>query len=131
MVRLANRSALVALSLVCLGFWSAGICAGATAKRAAATSPSTLAAANLTQQALDAELVGDSKLRGELLAKAIAADPDFAPARWQNGQVKFQGEWKTIAEVGQHVSGNPRWAEYGERRRDLTGDVTEPMELAQ
>jgi hypothetical protein len=94
------------------------------------TSPS-LVAAQLVQQALDAEMAGDSARRAELLAAALEADPDFAPAHWHQGEINFQGEWKSFAEIGQQVSGDPRWTEYRQRRRALTGDAAEHMELAQ
>jgi hypothetical protein len=92
--------------------------------------PESLAAARLVQEALDAEIRGDAARRAELLAAALEADPDFAPAHWHRGEVKFNGEWRSIADVGQTVSGDPRWAEYRERRRALTGSAAEHLELA-
>lgn len=88
-------------------------------------------AAVLVQEALDADAAGHATLRHNLLAMAIEADPEFAPARWQTGQIKFEGEWKNVAEIGEQVSGDPRWDEYRERRRALTGSVDEHMALGQ
>src|SRR5262245_23429928 len=58
----------------------------------------------LVQAALDAELAGDAVKRAALLDQAIAADPDFAPARWQSGQVKFDGSWRRVDEVATIVA---------------------------
>jgi len=100
----------------------------ATARGDALPTHGAKRAAALVQQALDAELAGDEALRRDLLAKAIKADPEFAAARWQLGQIKFQGEWKDVAEIGATVSGDPRWEEYNERRA-LAGSVDEHLAL--
>ena len=109
-----------------------GVTLGSTARgESKSPNPKSLMAAQLVQQALDAEMVGDATRRAELLAAALEADPDFAPAHWHRGEVKFNGQWKSIADVGQSISGDPRWAEYRERRRALTGGAAEHQELAQ
>lgn len=136
MLRRTLHCALVVLSVACGNSWQARLAAGAPTQSVASPQRDGLPthraqrAAVLVQQALDAELAGDAKLRGEFLAKAMAADPDYAPARWHNGQVKFQGEWKSVSDVGRQISGDPRWAEYRQRRRALTGSVDEHVELA-
>jgi hypothetical protein len=87
-------------------------------------------APRLVQEALDAELAGDAAGRDALLAQALKADPEFAPARWQSGQTKFQGQWRTPAEVQQFVSVHPDWAEYRRLRDSLGANVGAHIELA-
>jgi hypothetical protein len=41
----------------------------------------------LVHAALQAELDGSPAQRQRLLAEALEADPDYAPARWHSGQV--------------------------------------------
>ena len=73
----------------------------------------------LVEAVLQAGLAGDTAKRNELLAEAVAADGDYAPARWHSGQVKFNGLWQTPAKVGQLVSSLPRYREYRELARRL------------
>jgi hypothetical protein len=70
------------------------------------------AAPALVQAALDAEAAGAAASRSELLDRAMAADPDFAPARWQAGQVKFDGRWRSADEVAALVAHDARWTGY-------------------
>jgi hypothetical protein len=76
-------------------------------------------APTLVQAALDAELVGDRTRRAALLAEAVQADPYFPPARWHNGQVKFDGQWRNLDEVQELVTKDPRWIGYRELRDRL------------
>jgi hypothetical protein len=73
----------------------------------------------LVQAALDAELAGDAAGRSTLLAEALHADPDFAPARWHKGQVKFDDQWRSLEEVQALVGKNLRWIGYRELREQL------------
>ena len=47
--------------------------------------------ADLVKAALRTELDGPSESRKQLLDEALARDPDFAPARWHLGFVRFDG----------------------------------------
>lgn len=69
-------------------------------------------AAPLFEQALRADADGQTKLRADLLREALRLDPEFQLARWHLGQVFFQGKWRSILNVGQLVSHDPRWQEY-------------------
>jgi hypothetical protein len=88
-------------------------------------------AAGLVQAALDAELAGDMSRRGELLAMAVAADPDYAPARWHSGLVNFGGKWRTAEMVQELVTHDARWDEYRELRDSRGAAAADHLELAQ
>lgn len=81
-------------------------------------------APRLVEQALAAGVTGNVDERAALLKRASAADGDFAPARWQQGQVKFDGKWRTPAEVAEHVAADERWKEY-ESLRSEAGETAE------
>src|SRR5262249_619933 len=61
-------------------------------------------APGLVRAALDAEVRGDVAARAKLLNDAIAADPDFAPARWQAGFVQQNKEWLTLQQAAERSS---------------------------
>ena len=50
----------------------------------------------LVQAAQRAEEQGDTTRRKELLAKALAIDPNYAGRRWQAGYVRAGDHWETI-----------------------------------
>ncbi len=106
---------------------------GPRARAAESTSPSPTPgeAPRLVQAALDAELAGDATRRSELLAQALAADPDYGPARWHNGQVKFDGQWRSIDEVRRTASSDARWREYEGLRRATSDGVDDQVALAE
>jgi hypothetical protein len=87
-------------------------------------------AAKLVEKALAAGLAGDNAGRVNLLKQAIAADPEYAPARWQSGQLKFQGAWKTPTEVAEAVAYGRRWRDYKELRTSATA-LADHVALAQ
>jgi hypothetical protein len=87
-------------------------------------------AASLVQAALDAEQAGNSASRTALLDQAMAADPDYAPARWHRGQVKFDGKWRSLAEIGLLVSKDQRYVDYRDYRDSLEGAPEDHEELA-
>jgi hypothetical protein len=87
-------------------------------------------AAPFVQAALDAEQAGDASQRSALLAQAVAADPDFAPARWQSGQLMFDGAWRTPEEIERLVQNHHRWADYRSRREVVEGTPQDHLELA-
>lgn len=88
-------------------------------------------APQLVQAALDAEAAGDAARRSELLSKALAVDPDYGPARWQSGQVNFQGKWRTADEVADLVSHNESWMKYDELRKERSESLEGHVQLAE
>lgn len=104
----------------------------AAAPTAASTSSSASPrAAKLVEQALAAGIAGNVAERGKLLSQAASADADFAPARWQQGQVKFDGQWRTPAEVAKHVADDPRWKQYEALRAEAGETPADHLNLAQ
>ena len=66
------------------------------------------AAAQLVEQALQAELAGDTRLRRALLDEALRVNPAYSPARWQSGQIFFDGCWRNVGEVSDLVTQDHR-----------------------
>jgi hypothetical protein len=81
-------------------------------------------AVELVRGAQAAASRGDVTARDELLARAVAADADYAPARWLRGEVRFRGKWLDLLEVCGMVAGDPHYAEY-RRLRAETPDTLE------
>lgn len=69
-------------------------------------------AAALVEEALNREIYGQGKERDELLAKATAASPDFAPARWHRGEVQVDGKWIDSTEASAALEGDRRLENY-------------------
>jgi hypothetical protein len=88
------------------------------------------AAAGLVQAGLRAEAAGDDRERGRAIDKALAAAPDFAPARWQKGQVRFEGKWVPFEDAQQVAAANPLFAEYRKLREELGGTIQGQESLA-
>ncbi|MBA3481659.1 MAG: hypothetical protein H0T51_07575 [Pirellulales bacterium] len=127
MERTLGRCALIACPL------SLALLAGAV--RAAgddryAPPPSGRSADALVAAALEAEAAGDADARARLLAEAIAVDGDHAPARWLNGELKFEGKWRDLIEVGAVVNHDRRWREYAKLKESTANTVDGHAELA-
>ena len=52
--------------------------------------------AQLVRNALQLELEGDNEYRALALGTALKQAPDYAPARWQLGQVQVDAEWVDV-----------------------------------
>lgn len=87
-------------------------------------------APRLVEQALTAGLAGDQQRKADLLKRASSADGDFAPARWQLGEVKFEGEWRTPEEVAKYVAADERRQKYENMREGNVASVDEHADLA-
>ncbi|WP_428306782.1 polymorphic toxin-type HINT domain-containing protein [Lacipirellula sp.] len=96
-----------------------------------AAEPNPNAASQLTVEALAAQLVGEVQERDALLEEAIAADPNFAPARWQRGEMLDQGKWRSVASVQKRLAANPSREEYLELRDSSPDTLAAHAELAQ
>ena len=94
-----NPSRAVCLSLIVL------------ARVAAAAAGPSERAAELLNQAIVAGLAGEADQKDALLAEALDAAPDFAPARWQAGQVRYLDEWLPVAEAQRRAAADPRQLE--------------------
>jgi Pretoxin HINT domain len=85
----------------------------------------------LVQAALKAELTGHSVERAALLEQALALDPDFAPARWQSGFVRWDGQWLKVDEVPGRARDNEQLAAYRKQRDQLIDTADNHRALAQ
>lgn len=103
----------------------------ATPSAASTSSAASPRAAKLVEQALAAGVAGNVAERGKLLNQASSADADYAPARWQQGQLKFDGQWRTPAQVAQHVADDPRWQQYEALRAEAGETPADHLNLAQ
>ncbi len=95
MVRKHLRSSFVVLLSFVGTCGSHALAATATGDSEKATA-NTPPAAQCVQGAIAAEVRADRAERDRLVEQALRVSPDFPPARWQAGQVRFDGEWLTI-----------------------------------
>ena len=112
--------------------WGGVDALAAELERPQAASPGyATGAPELVQAALEAELAGDLAGRKELVEQSLDSDADFAPARWQKGEIKFNGKWKSPEEIASLVKRDPRWAEYRKLRDAGDGSMATHASLAQ
>jgi hypothetical protein len=95
-----------------------------------ASSQTARSAPELVQQALQVELYARGTSREELLRAALQADPDYAPARWQSGYVRFGKQWLSLDQTREKFSSDPRLAEYARLRREQAGSPDGELFLA-
>ena len=98
---------------------------------ASSSASESAGAAKLVKQALAVGLNGNVDERAALLQRAADADADFAPARWQQGLVNFDGQWRTPAEVANRVAADPRRQEYEALRAEAAETPANHLRLAQ
>ena len=84
----------------------------------------------LVQTALESELDGHSELRSDSLVSALAIDPDYAPARWHSGFVRWESQWFTPDEVAKSSMSDPLLVEYRKRRDALVDKADDHRTLA-
>lgn len=95
------------------------ICSGALAQSVrTATDTIDAATATLVRGAAEADSRGNQTLRDTLLREALAMDSDNPLARWQSGQVEFDGQWRSLEEVRSLATTDRRREEY----RELVAD---------
>ena len=88
------------------------------------------AAQQLISEALHLEIYGESAERARLLDEALAIVPDYAPAMWQRGYVRYQNRWVTVDEFVQRFGQESRRAAYQRTREKYPETVAGQMELA-
>src|ERR1044072_958465 len=94
-----GRSFFPATSLCC---GVIALAANACCVRALATDTTNVTTAErLVADALRAEVAGQGDQRTALLDEAVGVAPDFAPARWQSGQIERDGRWVPVGETQQ------------------------------
>jgi tetratricopeptide (TPR) repeat protein len=86
--------------------------------------------AELVNAALRSELDGPSEVRKSLLDRALELDPNYAPARWHSGYVRWDDKWLTLDEVAKRAADDKQLAEYRKRRDVLVDRADDHRELA-
>jgi tetratricopeptide (TPR) repeat protein len=88
-------------------------------------------AERLVRAALESECGGPSAAREQLLKQALALDPEFAPARWQSGFVRWNGGWQSLDVVGRLASTDKTLAEYRRLREGMVDTADNQRALAE
>lgn len=98
---------------------------------AASPSPKTPGSSKgLVQAALVAELNGNRERRSDLLSRALARDPNFAPARWQAGFVRVGERWLTVEAATSDARRVGLVSRYREWRDEVQPNAPAHLELA-
>ncbi len=84
----------------------------------------------LVQAALRSELDGPTDARQALLDAALELDPDYAPARWQSGYVRWNNQWLPIDDVPGRSQDDPQRAAYRKQRDALVDTADNQRALA-
>ncbi len=119
--RLYSESLLSKWLLIVLAA-NAALFVGAVHARAEEQRTTSSEAALLVRKALEAEAAGDAAGRTRYLGMALAADPDYAPAHWQLGEVRQNGAWIEPVELAHDDAYVNKIAEY-KKVRDAASDV--------
>ncbi|MFV1966885.1 MAG: polymorphic toxin-type HINT domain-containing protein [Pirellulaceae bacterium] len=112
------------LGAVCAGTVSSLILCGLLVQdlQASKLAERTAAADELVQEALHREIYGLQRDRDRLLQEALQIKPDYAPAKWHQGYVRFRNEWVSADVVPQWAGRNLRRIAY-ERLREGQADT--------
>ncbi|MCC9600701.1 Hint domain-containing protein [Stieleria sp. JC731] len=84
----------------------------------------------LVQQALQAELQGESQQRQQLLNQAMEFDPENQTANWLSGNLKAGKEWVPVSLAALKNSSDERLLAYHDLRNRLQGNLAGEIELA-
>jgi len=85
--------------------------------------------AQLVEEALRGEIEGSAR-RDELLQAALKQEPDYAPALWHTGHVRYGGQWLPIDEVPDRAAANKQLTMYHGAREKSPVTVSGQRELA-
>lgn len=84
----------------------------------------------LVQQALQADLDGDSERRGELLELALQRNPDDSAARWLSGYVRHDNQWMLTSRSAFLNAIDETIEQYEELRERFEGSLAGEISLA-
>lgn len=87
-------------------------------------------AEKLVQQALTAELRGDTTQHRTLIQASLARDPGLPTANWQSGRVRAYGDWIAVQEAEQLAQDDPQLLEYRRLRDSTNGKPESELRLA-
>lgn len=77
-------------------------------------------AAKLVDESLRLRAQGASGESHQRLTQAIAIAPDYAPARWQLGEIRRDKQWASLDDLAMGVAPNASLAEYARQRDAMT-----------
>lgn len=80
--------------------------------RAAPKAKAEQAVGELVDEALFREIYARDRQRDQLLGQALKQSPNFAPARWHSGQVRFDNRWVKIDDVSGLTRSDKLYREY-------------------
>lgn len=107
----------------------AAAAAGLAGSRCRADEPADKGA-ELAQAAMEAQLAGDDVARQQALTEAAALDPQQPAIQWQQGRVKFDGQWRTPEDVAALVRQDPARRQYLRLRQQAAPSVEDQAALA-
>lgn len=87
-------------------------------------------ASNLVSEALHRRIYGLESEHSILLASALSVSPDFAPAHWSAGHVRYMNRWVTPDELVKDESVSKRLSRYEYARGKVEPTVVGYMTLA-
>lgn len=88
------------------------------------------AAEELVKEALHREIYGLSQDRDQLLRQALEKSPDYAPARWHLGYVRYQKRWVKADELPQLAKEDSRLVAYHNVRGEYANTVADQLALS-
>jgi hypothetical protein len=96
----------------------------------AGESTNPTAAQRLVDEALLAEVAGDSAQRATLLREALYFAPNLQAARWHSGQIQIGDQWQTVEDAQKAAAADSVIAEYRALREKLGDSGEGQLELA-
>ncbi len=96
----------------------------ATKPKPASATEKIAQADELVKKSLFYEISGQAEDRNQLLAAARDIAPNFEPAHWQSGEVKFENHWTKIDDVPQLAKKDSDLGAY-EAQRNRAADTLE------
>lgn len=87
-------------------------------------------AGEMVEVALRLGIEGDHADRRELLESALEQMPDYGPARWHSGYVRYDDAWLKFDELPDLTAGDQRLSDYRRLRKDTPETVAGHLALA-
>lgn len=97
---------------------------------AAGKAERTRSAERLVREALHREIYGLDQERQQLLQQALEQLPDYAPAKWAQGYVRYQNRWIKAEELHQIRNEDGRLVAYEKMRSKSTDTIKDQLALA-
>ena len=79
---------------------------------------------------LEAGSAGDTAARREYLAQALSADPNDAAAHWQHGDVRLNGQWRSVEQLARDPARIRKMNDYRAQAAKAADTVYDHQKLA-